>query len=70
MCIRDSWYVFRKNTESTDRQKDALTILLASVGVTAFIIGIQEQSQVLLNGFLIESDAFLYQALIHSLNIK
>ena len=34
------WYVFRKNTESTDRQKDALTILLASVGVTAFIIGI------------------------------
>ena len=28
------------------------------------------QSQVLLNGFLIESDAFLYQALIHSLNIK
>ena len=28
------------------------------------------QSQVLLNGFLIESDAFLYQALIHGLNIK
>ena len=34
------WYVFRRKTESTGRQKDALTILLASVGVTAFIIGI------------------------------
>ena len=34
------WYVFRPKTESTGRQKDALTILLASVGVTAFIIGI------------------------------
>lgn len=34
------WYVFRKESESTDRQRNALTILLASVGVTAFIIGI------------------------------
>lgn len=34
------WYVFREKAESTDRQKNALTILLASVGVTAFIIGI------------------------------
>ena len=34
------WYVFREKTETTDRQKNALTILLASVGVTAFIIGI------------------------------
>lgn len=34
------WYVFRRKSESTGRQKDALTILLASVGVTAFIIGI------------------------------
>lgn len=34
------WYVFHKNAESTGRQRDALTILLASVGVTAFIIGI------------------------------
>ena len=34
------WYVFREKTETTDRQKNALMILLASVGVTAFIIGI------------------------------
>ena len=34
------WYVFRQKTESTGRQKDALTILLSSVGVTAFVIGI------------------------------
>ena len=32
--------MFREKTETTDRQKNALTILLASVGVTAFIIGI------------------------------
>lgn len=34
------------------------------------IIGIQEQGQVLLNGFLIKSDALLYQALIYGLYIK
>ncbi len=32
--------MFRKNKESTDRRKRCTTILLASVGVTAFIIGI------------------------------
>ena len=34
------WYIFRKKAETTDLQKNALTILLASVGVTAFVIGI------------------------------
>ena len=34
------------------------------------IIGIQEQGQVLLNGFLIKSDALLYQTLVYGLDIK
>lgn len=34
------WYVFRPKAESTDRQKNALSILFTSVGVTAFIVGI------------------------------
>ncbi len=34
------WYIFRKRSEVSDREKRSVGILLVSVGVTAFIIGI------------------------------
>ena len=34
------WYIFRKRSDASDREKRTVGILLTSVGVTAFIIGI------------------------------
>lgn len=34
------WYIFRRKSECSDREKRTVEILLISVGVTAFIIGI------------------------------